>query len=154
KGGTAPGSEPEAGAAGPERTAAGGKPRGPTRLVWGWFVVVALVVVRATLKVGTRRVLKAWDWSWVEALVMITLLLLAAAFLAWFGVVKVRQRRALGPPAAWAGAVELSALLAGVLTAAAVIADLIGALRQTGDAKALDAAAEAVQATWNPRYNV
>lgn len=127
----------------------GGKSTGAAIAGFGLFGLLAL---RLALKLASIQVMKAVGADGLEALAMLVGVVLAAVFLVWFAVAKIRLRHALGPLAAAVGAVELLALLLFGLLTAGMLADLFQAVEQAGlDEQAAEANVKVVEATWTAR---
>jgi hypothetical protein len=116
---------------------------------------LGLIVLKAFVRVGVRRLMKSMDLNLFEILVLGALLVLAVVFLVWFAVVKIRLRKELGVISALAGSVELFMILLGALALGGMLLDMFQVLKQAGlNEEAMQAGFEAVAATWSRRTDI
>jgi hypothetical protein len=132
--------------------ASAGIPAKGTGAVLGILAAVGLFVLKAGAKVAGRRVMKAMDASGAEAVVMVAILILAAVFLVWFAVAKIRLRQVLGPLAGAVGLAELLVILLIELLMAGMLWDMFRAVEQAGfNEQAAEANLKAVETIWTQR---
>jgi hypothetical protein len=140
------------GAAPPGGGWSAGTPGKATGAVLGILAAIGLLVLKAGARAAGRRVMKAMDATGAEAVVMIAILILAAVFLGWFAVTKIRLRQVLGPLAGAAGLVELLVILLFGLMMAGTFRDMFQAVERAGfNEQAAEANVKAVVAAWTQR---
>jgi hypothetical protein len=119
------------------------------------LAALGLIVLKASVKVGVRRLMKSMDLNLFEILVFGALLVLTVVFLVWFAVVKIRLRKELGVISVLAGSVELLMILLGGLALGGMLLDIFQVFKQAGlNEKAMEAGFETVATTWSRRIDI
>jgi Ca2+/Na+ antiporter len=121
------------------------------------LVAVGFLVLKLLGKVlgkwAGKQVMKAMNRDLFQGAIGLAMLLLTAVFFAWFAIVKVRLRKALGGLAVCVGVLELAMILLAVLAAGGMFVGMYQAALQAGpDEQALDRAMDATMATWTQRF--